>query len=152
MIILLLKKCSLEDNGYDNGPQLATLITVKDTFSRIMVMFIPNFLGDLWIYFPRPHLSLFGPFTATLWPLTATNFRRPKICLNCHIWGKWPWWRPPGSTAAYPGLPKFHLFLPPSRRERTYLLCCSTECTRCVRCCTVYLGVRYGSPRVESKS
>jgi hypothetical protein len=70
----VLRTASFEKNDRDNGP-LATLITVKDTFSSFIIMFFfTSFLWDLSNYFLGPHLSLSGPFTATLRPLTAKKF------------------------------------------------------------------------------
>ena len=63
----------------------------------------PDLSGD----FLRPHLSLFDPFTATLRPLTATNFPRPPHFFYGHIWAKWPWPQPPGNPAAT--MPFFYL-------------------------------------------
>ena len=49
-----------------------------------------------------PLLSLSDVFTATLRPLTATNFPWPPSFFYSHIWSKWPWPRPPGNPGPQP--------------------------------------------------
>jgi hypothetical protein len=68
------------------------LITVKDTFSMFIIIFFSSLMWDLLKYFLQPHLSLFGPFTATHGCKfsTANNFLKlphlRKVAVTTATW------------------------------------------------------------------
>jgi hypothetical protein len=92
--IYVLKTASLEKKNHDNG-LLATLINVKDAFFHFYHHFFDHFAWDSWNYFPRPHFSLYGHFTATHGHKfsTARNFFKlphlRKVAVTTATWQHW---------------------------------------------------------------